>query len=111
MQDYLFSYGTLQKEAVQLRLFKRVLHGTKDVLKGYKTVSIQIHDEVFLAKGEQPHQQTAFASANEKDGIEGTVFQITNEELALADDYEPDGYTRIKVKLQSGKEAWLYVAG
>lgn len=111
MQQYLFSYGTLQKEAVQLRLFERILHGTKDVLKGYKAVPILIGDEAFLAKGEQRHQQTALATANEKDEIEGMVFQITNEELTSADDYEPEGYTRIKVKLQSGKEAWLYVAG
>lgn len=110
MQDYLFSYGTLQNESVQRNLFGRVLRGTKDVVKGYKSVSIEIKDKAFLARGEQPHQQTAVASGKESDEIEGTAFEITNEELAVVDDYEPDGYTRIKVKLQSGNEAWLYVA-
>lgn len=110
MQVYLFSYGTLQKETVQLRLFKRILRGMKDVLPGYKAVSVDSRDEAYLAKGEQRYRQTAFASANENDEIEGIVFEITNEELAVSDDYEPEGYTRIKVKLKSGKDAWLYVA-
>jgi hypothetical protein len=38
------------------------------------------------------------------------VFTISKEELLLADNYETDDYKRIKVKLQSGKEAWVYVA-
>ena len=38
------------------------------------------------------------------------VFEITVEELLHADKYEPANYKRIKVKLESGKEAWIYVA-
>ena len=40
--------------------------------------------------------------------IEGTVFEISEEELLLADGYEPDGYERHKVVLQSGNRAWIY---
>ena len=53
MKEYLFSYGTLQKDKVQLDLFGRLLNGTKDILKGYKLFPIEIKDEKFLAKGEE----------------------------------------------------------
>ncbi len=105
MKENLFSYGTLQKKKVQLKLFGRLLVGTNDILKGYKISSIEIKDESFLSKGEQKYQLTAIPSKNDTDIIEGTVFEISEEELILADKYEPDNYKRVKVVLQSGKEA------
>jgi gamma-glutamylcyclotransferase (GGCT)/AIG2-like uncharacterized protein YtfP len=110
MKENLFSYGTLQKDNVQLKLFGRLLTGTKDILKGYKLSSIEIKDESFLAKGEENIQQTVIPS-KDNDIIEGTVFKISEEELLLADKYEPDNYKRVKVVLGSGKEAWIYAAG
>lgn len=110
MAEYLFSYGTLQKENVQLKLFKRLLIGTKDILPGYKTSSIEIKDKTFLSKGEQNIQQTAIPSNDKNDTIEGTVFEISTTELLIADKYEPGNYKRIKVKLLSGKKVWIYVA-
>lgn len=108
MKENLFSYGTLQKEKVQLKLFGRTLNGAKDCLKNYKLALIEITDESFLAKGEEKFQQTLIPS---KDGfIEGTVFEISEEELFLADRYEPENYYRTKVVLRSGKEAWVYTA-
>lgn len=32
------------------------------------------------------------------------------EELLIADQYEPPGYTRVKVTLALGKDAWIYEA-
>lgn len=110
MKENLFSYGTLQKTNVQLTLFGRILVGLPDVLRGYKISPVEIMDEAFLSKGEQKNQQTAIISNNNNDIIRGTVFEITTEELLHADKYEPDNYTRIKIKLQSGTEAWLYIA-
>ena len=110
MKEYLFSYGTLQKEKVQVELFGRILQGSGDMLRGYKAAAIEIRDESFLSKGEQKNQQTAIISKDKNDSIKGTVFEITEEELFAADKYEPDGYKRIKVVLESGKEAWIYVA-
>jgi gamma-glutamylcyclotransferase (GGCT)/AIG2-like uncharacterized protein YtfP len=110
MNEYLFSYGTLQKEKVQIDLFGRILQGSGDTLRGYSVSVIEIKDESFLSKGEEKFQQTAIISKNKKDSIKGTVFEITGEELFLADKYEPDNYKRIKVVLESGKEAWIYVA-
>ena len=108
MNENLFSYGTLQKDAVQIKLFGRLLNGAKDILKDYKLASIEIKDETFLAKGEEKFQLTLISSKD--DLIEGTVFEISEDELILADKYEPDNYKRIKVTLQTGKAAWIYVA-
>jgi gamma-glutamylcyclotransferase (GGCT)/AIG2-like uncharacterized protein YtfP len=110
MKEQLFSYGTLQKKEVQIKLFGRILHGVADTLEGYEVCTIEIRDESFLSKGEGKYQQTLVISKDKNDQIKGTVFEITEEELLLADKYEPDNYTRIKVILESGKEAWIYVA-
>ena len=107
MNEYLFSYGTLQKAEVQLKLFGRLLNGTSDVLTGYETNRFEISDEVFLAKGEQCVQLTATPTPDGK--IDGTVFEVSSEELAHADTYEPAGYSRIEVTLGSGKKAWIYL--
>ncbi len=48
--------------------------------------------------------------AGDNDNIKGTVFEITEEELQLADKYEPANYKRVKAVLESGKEAWIYIA-
>jgi hypothetical protein len=108
--ENLFSYGTLQKEKVQMELFGRTLQGSADVLRGYKNVVIEIKDKSFLSKGEEKFQQTLIATADKKDIIKGTVLDITEEELLLADKYEPDNYKRIKIILESGKEGWIYIA-
>jgi len=42
--------------------------------------------------------------------VSGTVFEITDAELADADTYEARAaYTRVSVTLASGREAWVYV--
>jgi gamma-glutamylcyclotransferase (GGCT)/AIG2-like uncharacterized protein YtfP len=110
MKEQLFSYGTLQKEKTQIELFGRILQGSGDNLRGYRVATIEIKDESFLSKGEQKYQQTAINSKDNNDLIKGTVLEVTEEELLLADKYEPDNYKRVKVMLESGKEAWIYVA-
>jgi gamma-glutamylcyclotransferase (GGCT)/AIG2-like uncharacterized protein YtfP len=42
--------------------------------------------------------------------VSGTVFEITDAELAAADEYERlAAYKRIAAMLASGKQAWVYV--
>ena len=110
MTELLFSYGTLQRVEVQLRLFGRRLDGQEDSLPGYTTVTIEIKDETFLKNGDGKFQKIASASENVNEKIEGTVFEVSAEELAHADKYEPEDYKRIRVILSSGKEAWIYAA-
>jgi gamma-glutamylcyclotransferase (GGCT)/AIG2-like uncharacterized protein YtfP len=51
-----------------------------------------------------------FSSPGRSDSIQGTVFEVTGEELKQADAYEPKGYERILVQLKSGINAWVYLA-
>ena len=110
MNELLFSYGTLQKDDVQLKIFGRLLKGSKDFLKGYKTSTIEITDESFLVKGEHKYQQTLVISENKNNTVAGTVLDVSTDDLLLADSYEPSNYKRIKAKLASGKVAWIYLA-
>jgi gamma-glutamylcyclotransferase (GGCT)/AIG2-like uncharacterized protein YtfP len=41
--------------------------------------------------------------------IEGTVFAISEADLAATGEYEVDDYARVAVPLRSGKQAWVYV--
>jgi len=109
MKDCLFSYGTLQKEIVQIDLFGRGLAGSADILRGYRISIVEITDETFLSKGEGKYQKTLMIS-DDNDIVDGTALEITDEELLLADEYEPKNYKRINVMLDSGKKAWIYVA-
>jgi gamma-glutamylcyclotransferase (GGCT)/AIG2-like uncharacterized protein YtfP len=93
-----------------MELFGRTLQGSSDMLRGYKTATIEIRDESFLSKGEEKYQQTLIATTDKNDIIKGTILEITAEELLQADTYEPYNYKRIKVVLDSGKETWIYIA-
>lgn len=110
MDEYLFSYGTLQKDKVQLETFGRLLKGSKDTLHGYKLSTVVIVDEDVLAKSEQEIHLLAIPSELATDHIDGVIFEITHEELLAADGYETDAYKRVKLQFESGQEAWIYVA-
>src|SRR3954471_24737546 len=97
----LFSYGTLQDKNVQLANFGRELTGRADALPGYILGRV--------SSGESSHAN-AESSSNPEDLVSGTVFEITEQELAAADRYEARaGYSRISVTLKSGDQAWVYV--
>ena len=105
----LFSYGTLQDRAVQLANFGRELLGRADSLPGYKQQMVEITDPAVLATSGKTHHPIVQASGNRADEIAGTVFHITAEELAAADEYEVADYKRVSVLLKSGVDAWVYV--
>ncbi len=107
--ENLFSYGTLQLEKVQLETFGRRLDGEADALHGYKLVMITITDEDFVINsGSADHRSLQF-TGNPTDVVEGIVFKLTRNELEQADSYEPEGYERVKVRLRSGNDAWVFV--
>lgn len=108
--ENLFSYGTLQQEAVQLATFNRLLTPCTDELLGYKLEMIEIKDEAVLAKSGLSHHPILKHTGNVTDCIKGSVFAITKKELHQADAYEVDDYKRIAVQLSSGKTAWVYVS-
>jgi gamma-glutamylcyclotransferase (GGCT)/AIG2-like uncharacterized protein YtfP len=107
--EYLFAYGTLQTEAVQLATFGRRLAGQPDALTGYRLAMVEIEDQAFVtASGSAQHRNLQFTGLA-SDFVEGTVFTVTREELEQADEYEPADYKRTFVQLRSGVKAWVYV--
>ncbi|MDR6404126.1 MULTISPECIES: gamma-glutamylcyclotransferase family protein [Chryseobacterium] len=106
---YLFSYGTLQKEEVQIETFGRILQGEKDILKGYKLKMLEITDPEVLRKSNQKYHPILEFSGNADDEVEGVLFGVTNEEILQADEYEVDDYKRIETVFKSGKVGFIYV--
>ncbi len=106
---WLFSYGTLQQEDVQLATFGRLLEGRADALPGYATVPLEITDPDVIATSGKKFHTMARPSCNPADEVSGVVFRITPAELAAADTYEVSDYKRIAVRLKSGMEAFVYV--
>lgn len=105
----LFSYGTLQQEQVQLETFGRLLQGEEDCLQGYALKMLEITDpEVLRKSGQQFHPILEF-SGSQQHQVKGTLFNLTEEEIARADDYEVDDYQRIQVTFQSEKTGFIYV--
>lgn len=106
----LFSYGTLQQEAVQLSTFGRLLNGHADELVGFEQSLLKIEDPAFVAaSGKAVHNIVTFNGRHDS-RVPGMVFEVTDSELAKSDRYEPAGYTRVSAKLASGKQAWVYAA-
>ena len=109
--EQLFSYGSLQDEAVQHANFGRKLNGKPDSLRGYREAKIKIQDRSAVAAAGADYYLNAQFTGNEEDCVAGTVFAVTKQELAQADMYEASAaYRRVRVRLQSGTEAWIYVS-
>jgi hypothetical protein len=106
--EYLFSYGTLQLEAVQLATFGRTFVARHDALIGYRITMVQIQDEHFIAKNGSAPQRSLEYTGAPADVVEGTILELTRNELEQADTYEPAEYKRQLVQLQSGVRAWVY---
>ena len=109
MNENLFSYGTLQLEAVQLETFGRRLQGRRDAIAGFTLSSLEIKDEKTVQLSGQKIHHIAIPTGNPTDFVEGMVFEITQEELLRADDYEVADYERKLVDLRSGGKAWVYL--
>ncbi len=95
----LFSYGSLQRAEVQVATFGRRLAGAPD----------ELVDSTLVPPGaSSPH-----ANVVRHDGgrVAGHVFEVSEAELAAADEYERcDDYTRISGRLASGRDTWIYVS-
>ncbi len=105
----LFSYGTLQQESVQLETLGRVLKGTDDALVGFEMSTVTVQNAVFVAAtGKAVHANVVFSGGRDS-SVRGRVFEISDQELALCDEYErPAQYVRVLARLSSGNEAWVY---
>ncbi len=105
----LFSYGTLQQDQVQLETFGRYLTGNKDTLPCYALSQIEIKDAEVIRKSNKRFHPIVEYTGNSADKVDGTLFEITDEELVQADSYEVDDYVRIYETFSSGKSGYVYV--
>ena len=106
----LFSYGSLQQEETQLSTFGRKLDGEKDQLVGYEPSLVVIADPAVAARLHRTHHDNVTSTGDDWSNVQGTVFEVADAELALADTFEAQfDYKRITVSLASGKDAWVYV--
>ncbi len=108
--EHLFSYGTLQSEAVQLATFGRKLEGEPDTLPGYRQTMIEIHNPDFVAaSGARYHRNVQF-TGHDSDFVVGTAYKVTGEELEQSDIYEAEAdYKRVSVQLNSRTQGWVYL--
>lgn len=105
----LFSYGTLQQENVQRETFGRRLTGQPDALVGYAQTMLRIKDPQVVATSGKTHHPVVSHTGDPAARVAGTVFEITDAELAQADRYEVSDYKRVSADLASGKKAWVYI--
>lgn len=105
----LFSYGTLQLAPVQQSTFGRLLQGLADELVGFEQSVLRIEDPGFVAASGRSNHAVVKYNGRRDSRVRGMVFELSDDELASADRYEPAGYKRISTVLASGKEAWVYV--
>ena len=82
MTQLLFSYGTLQQRDVQLATFGRELHGTPDHLVGFRQSMVRIEDPEVVKTSGKTHHPIVSRSDVAEDRIAGTVFKVSDEELA-----------------------------
>ena len=108
-REFLFSYGTLQLEAVQMATFGRRLAGTRDALPGFQLSLLKIEDQAVVALSGKAHHTMARFTGRGADVISGTVFAVTADDLRHADQYEIAAVKRVEVVLQSGVRAWAYI--
>ena len=105
----LFSYGTLQLEAVQMATFGRQLAGTSDTLRGFELVMLTIEDQTVIAISGKAYHTMAKFTGRASNVVSGTVFAVSPDDIQSADKYEVPAVKRVAVVLQSGVRAWAYV--
>ena len=109
-QHFLFSYGTLQLEKVQIENYGRIMKGEKDSLFNYKLDKLQITDIEVPGKRTEAFYPIAVKTGGPNDFIEGSSYEITETELKATDKYEGSEYIRVLETFMSGRQAWVYVA-
>lgn len=106
--EALFSYGTLQDANVQQHLFGRTFDGVADALTGYRMDWLEERDPAAVSASGIVRHPIVRASGDPGDRVPGTVLYLSAEEISKADEYEAGDYRRVRVRLASGLDAWLY---
>ena len=96
-------------EQVQLDTFERILTGKKDMLKRYRIGKIIITDaEVIKSSGTDIHPILEY-TGDDEDFVEGTLYELSDEEILKADRYEVKDYKRSELLFESGENGFVYL--
>jgi len=95
--ESLFVYGTLRDPRVQKKAMGRAVKGMPGVLVGFRKTRVKIDGEFYPIIKRSPGSS-----------VKGIALLVTRKELLLLDDWESENYGRKKVRLKSGKSAWVY---
>jgi gamma-glutamylcyclotransferase (GGCT)/AIG2-like uncharacterized protein YtfP len=107
----IFSYGSLQQEAVQISIYGRPLGGEADELVDWVRGQIAVPKSHKAAAAGLTHYANVTFSPGSASRVPGTVFELTAAELVITDAYEEDAeYVRVVAALASGRSAWVYVS-
>jgi gamma-glutamylcyclotransferase (GGCT)/AIG2-like uncharacterized protein YtfP len=107
--ELLFSYGTLRQPEVQRATLGREIAGRPDAMVGYDLDYVTMTDAHVIATSGSDRHPILRTTDRPGAEVEGTVFAISEADLAAADEYEVDDYRRVAVPLRSGGQAWVYV--
>jgi gamma-glutamylcyclotransferase (GGCT)/AIG2-like uncharacterized protein YtfP len=107
--EMLFSYGTLREDAVQRAVFGRGVAGSPDAIVGHRIQPVVITDPAAVAISGRAEHTILEPTGRDEDRVEGMVLSLTAAELALADAYEDAAYKRVRARLRSGTDVWVYV--
>tara|TARA_R110002020_G_scaffold1019_5_gene5180 strand:- start:1763 stop:2065 length:303 start_codon:yes stop_codon:yes gene_type:complete len=93
----MFAYGTLVDDITRQAVLMRKVSAEKDTLKNFEKAPHK-YFEIY----------PTIRKAEDKT-VEGVVFPVTVMDLVSLDRYETHHYKKIKVNLESGKEALAYI--
>lgn len=95
----LFVYGTLLAPETREAVFGRpVPYIEPDTISGFEIEGLLIEDVSYPA-----------LIRSKSSMVHGGIVVIHEDELKLLDEYETDEYSRLYIRLMSGKQAWVYV--
>ena len=80
-KHYLFFFFSLQLDRVHLETYCRLLEGVKDSLLNYKLDKLKITDDEVIKKSGKEFHPIAMKTGISNDMINGTIYEITEEEL------------------------------
>ena len=100
MDHLIFAYGTLKDPRIRKEVTGRDIEAKEDIIAGF------CMDKIILDCIEYP---ILTPCTTLKNSVQGVVFTVNDNELKDIDKYESDAYQRIKVRLTSGIDAWVYV--
>lgn len=104
-----FVYGALQEPRVQALALGRTLRGSADRLPGFTLTVIEPADpELISATGSSRHPMAVLASDSSA-RVRGTLYRLDPSDLESLDRWYGAPFHRLRLRLDSGAVAWVYV--